>query len=137
VQELKEFLDQIRSSDEFRTVAVRAARMAGYDVNSADESISDVLDDRVTVILGQVLFELTDQRFIGRRHHRRKLYNQDCRGPLCRKVERDRSRVRYRKAHDASPKRYNKRASMFDDQILEHVAKKYNALIESNERQKS
>lgn len=46
--------------------------------------------------------ELTDNRFASRQHYSRATYAQGCRGPLCRKAERDRGRKRTeKKAEDA------------------------------------
>lgn len=38
--------------------------------------------------------ELSDEKFADRKHHSRATYADGCRGPLCRKAERDRGRVR-------------------------------------------
>ena len=38
--------------------------------------------------------ELSDPRFISRKHYARATYALGCRGPLCQKAERDRGRVR-------------------------------------------
>lgn len=42
-----------------------------------------------------VIEELTDERFFGRKHYSRSTYAMKCRGPLCRKAERDRGRDRW------------------------------------------
>lgn len=132
MEELHKFLNEVRTSTEFQNMALRAAKEAGHNLSSSDDALGDELNARLTLIISQVLFELSDGRFIGRTHHRRKLYNQDCRGPLCRKAERDRSRERYRTAHaESASRRQNKRASTFDDQVLEFVAKKYDARLEA------
>lgn len=49
--------------------------------------------------------ELTDKRFPNRSHHSRSTYADGCRGPLCRKSERDRSRRRtaYRAQRKGKP----------------------------------
>lgn len=126
MEDLKVFLDQIRISPEFQAVALRAAKQSGFNTDTSDDSLNDVLNNHLTVVLGQIMFELSDERYQNCIHHKRKLYNKGCRGPLCRKSERDRSRNRYRQAHNIThPRRYNKRISTFDDQILEFIADKY------------
>jgi hypothetical protein len=42
-----------------------------------------------------ILFELIDKVFDGRTHATRATYAKGCRGPLCRKAERDRGRERH------------------------------------------
>lgn len=42
-----------------------------------------------------VLFELLDKAYDGRTHATRATYAKGCRGPLCRKAERDRGRERH------------------------------------------
>ena len=49
-----------------------------------------------------ILAELTDHRFKGRKHYNKSLYRDGCHGPLCLKKERDAAReARERAARDA------------------------------------
>lgn len=121
--ELHQFLNDIKTSPEFRGTVFRAAVASGYDPNAGDETAAEDLEQRITVLMGQILFELTDERFSTRTHHRRKLYDDGCKGPLCRKAERDRSRQRYRRGNPGGNR--NRRRSLLDDAVLEYVADKY------------
>lgn len=51
-----------------------------------------------------VLDELTDEKFLHLKHNSRKTYYKGCRGPLCRKAERDKQRRYYKPTNP-----YNKR----------------------------
>lgn len=123
LEELHEFLNNIKTSPEFRATVFRAAVASGYDPKSGDENAAEELERRITVLMGQILFELTDERFKARTHHRRKLYDEGCKGPLCRKAERDRSRRRYQRGNPGGNR--NRRRSLLDDAVLEYVADKY------------
>lgn len=127
LRHLYAFLEEVRLSIEFRTVATRAAKQSGYDLD--DELADEMLNKRTTLIIRQVMLELANDEFKGRTHHRRGLYNDGCHLPLCKKAERDRSRERYRRAHQINPRKYNKRSSLFDDQILEFIANKYELYV--------
>jgi hypothetical protein len=50
--------------------------------------------------------ELEDERFSGRTHHKKATYAKGCRGPLCRKAERDEAREDTRKAAVAAGREY-------------------------------
>lgn len=120
---LREFLNSIKSSPEFRAAVTRAAIACDYDPSSGDENIGEELDRRITVLFGEVLFELTDERYATRTHGSRKTYDDECRGPLCRKSERDRSRKRYQRGNPTSHR--NRRKSALDDAVLAYVMKQY------------
>lgn len=48
-----------------------------------------------------IFVELTDEKFLSRQHYSRATYAHGCRGPLCKKAERDRGRKRSeRRAED-------------------------------------
>lgn len=121
--ELREFLNQMKTSPEFRAAVHRAAITCGFDPTTGDENIAEELEQRITVLFGEILFELTDERFAGRTHMSRKTYDDDCRGPLCRKMERDRSRKRYQRGNPSSTR--NRRKSALDDAVLTYAWKKY------------
>lgn len=121
--ELHEFLSEIKTSPEFRATVFRAAIASGYDPNAGDESIAEELEGRITVLLGQILFELSDEQYRGRIHNRRKLYDEGCKGPLCLKAERDRSRRRYQKGNPSAGR--NRRKSQIDDVVLNYICDKY------------
>jgi hypothetical protein len=58
--------------------------------------ISEVASMTLEDMPDEVIFELTDERFINRTHYKRATYALGCHGPLCRKSERDRGLERQR-----------------------------------------
>lgn len=53
----------------------------------------DILEELMHPDNVDVLRELTDPRFIGRKHFTRRVYHEGCRGPLCRKYQREAQRA--------------------------------------------
>lgn len=128
--ELYEFLLEIKASPEFRATVFRAAVISGYDPKTGDESIAEELEGRITVLIGQVLFELSDEMYRNRTHNSRKLYDEGCKGPLCLKAERDRSRKRYQKGNPGASR--NRRKSQIDDAVLNYICEQYRQRINNN-----
>jgi hypothetical protein len=128
--ELHEFLSEIKASPEFRAAVFRAAVASGYDPKAGDESIAEELEGRITVLIGQILFELSDETYRDRTHNRRKLYDEGCKGPLCLKAERDRSRKRYQKGNPGASR--NRRKSQIDDAVLNYICEQYMQRINNN-----
>ena len=132
MRETHAFLQELKLSLEFKEVAHKAARLAGYAVETdSDSPYGEEFDRRVNLLLVKLVIELSDPAYVTRTHHRRKLYSLGCHGPLCTKANRDRDRERYRKAHSAYGTRRNKRASEFDDLILDFISHRYEAHTQS------
>lgn len=129
--ETREFLGAIKASPEFRAILTRSAAGLGYDLSNADESLAEDLSNRITVLFGEILFELTDERFFNRTHGSRKTYDDHCRGPLCRKSERDRSRRRYQNGNPDAHQ--NRRRSALDDVVIDYVLETLDKRTETRE----
>lgn len=76
----------------------------------------DVIDRLPNDMMIEVVDELTSVEFASRTHGTRSCHNAGCRGPLCRKFNRDRSRKEYRKKNPAARTRNAKDTEV--DQIL-------------------
>lgn len=126
---VREFLSEIKNSTEFRAVVLEA----GQSIDLCDDTLTEEINSQITLLVGQIYFELTDERFGNKKHHRLKLYNNGCRGPLCRKAERDRSRARYQKGNTLL--RTNRRGSIILDAAIDYIKHKYeqNRLAEISE----
>jgi len=60
-----------------------------------DELIDcDMLDDELSELWNDLIHELLDESYIGRRHENRRTYDAGCHGPLCRKATREHGRRR-------------------------------------------
>lgn len=66
-----------------------------------------------------VLAELLDPDYTGRSHHKKATYAKGCRGPLCRKAERDEAREDTRLAALAAGREYVQRPTAAQDRDLE------------------
>lgn len=70
----------------------------------------------------EVLEEINDPGYLNRVHGRPATYNAGCRGPLCRKMNRDRARQVYEKSQIQSGKEvksYGPRADLVEEIVLE------------------
>lgn len=57
-------------------------------------------------LIREVAAEIADGRFSGQSHYDRNTYQNGCRGPLCRKAERDNAARKYAEAHpDRRPRK--------------------------------
>jgi len=52
-------------------------------------------NEKIAKLHDEIMAELTHEDFANRKHYARSTYADGCRGPLCRKAERDRRRVKY------------------------------------------
>lgn len=134
MKEVHKFLSEIKNSNEFRALVLGAAQKIGY--GATDDAVADSVNLKINLLISQILLELGNEQYIGLAHHKRKRYNQGCRGPLCRKAERDRCRARYRETHKVSFKRYNRRASILDDAIIAFIAEKYDKVLKTTEAER-
>lgn len=72
-------------------------------------------------LLQAIVDELCDETYPNRIHHSRATYALGCRGPLCRKSERDRGSRRFKERHPES-RSYNPSTARQDDAMLEAFA---------------
>lgn len=79
-----------------------------------------VLQDIDEGLLLQVVKELSDPLYLGRTHGKISCYNEGCRGPFCRKVNRDRSRQMY--GNKTNVKRHRQRRQHKEDEMLALLA---------------
>lgn len=85
-----------------------------------------------------ILNELTDTRFTGRFHYNKSVYSDGCRGPLCRKKERDIARAARAALAEAEGRVYQPgRTPRLDkrDELLECVKEWHFDAIESWRKQ--
>jgi hypothetical protein len=72
-----------------------------------------------------ILAELNDERFTNRQHYSRATSALKCHGPLCRKAERDRERIRSQRRAEAAGRiykpNYESRVNSADETYLEQV----------------
>lgn len=79
-------------------------------------------------IEGEIHQELDDARFATKTHGRRSTYMAGCRGPLCRKSERDAKNDAYRRSKKGSPiLEYTPRPERMFDTIIEEAQQLHNA----------
>ena len=79
-----------------------------------------VLDGVDEELMLKVVKELSDPLFLGRTHGKISCYNEGCRGPFCRKVNRDRSRQMY--GNKVNVKRHRQRRQHEEDEALTLLA---------------
>lgn len=90
------------------------------ELKIAPSDIEKIIDWPELAVKGVTIREeIEDPRFLGKRHGLRGTYNATCRGPLCRKVNRDNMR-KYLK--DGAPSDRPTRVSRFD---------KYNEVLDA------
>jgi hypothetical protein len=78
--------------------------------------------------------ELADTKFIGRKHYSRGTYALGCHGPLCKKAERDRGRVRNEVNALNSGRAYtpNMLIRLEEDELLDQIVEWYLSLREKS-----
>jgi hypothetical protein len=65
--------------------------------------------------------ELSDEKYFGQSHYDRNTYYNGCRGPLCRKAERDNAAKKYAEAHPDRKARARKPEAIARDAYLNQV----------------
>ena len=68
-----------------------------------------------------VAVELADENYFGQSHYDRNTYQNGCRGPLCRKAERDNAARKYAQAHPERKPRVRRPEAIARDAYLNQV----------------
>lgn len=93
------------------------------------DAVVEELTELPAKLADEIVDEITDEQFTSRTHGTRSCHNAGCRGPLCTKFNRDRSRELYRKNNpDVTRLRAGSRDPALDgflDAVIEaHVSDK-------------
>lgn len=77
--------------------------------------------EKLATLADEIIAELSDPKFITRTHGSRGTHNDGCKGPMCRKANRDRMRV---VKNGAPQKRFKGTEEILEKLIAEHKAQR-------------